>query len=93
MQYTRTDIRKFAREAREIGVQYIGLCCGSASNLLRELAFAYGRNPPAMKFEPDLNKSFVVGDLYGRSAHILQAMTGRDAASSRKDILSSQSGK
>lgn len=60
---SRTDIRQFAEEARRIGVQYIGLCCGNAANLMRELAEVYGRRPPASHYSPDLSKSIIVGDI------------------------------
>ncbi|XP_046553783.1 uncharacterized protein LOC124263235 [Haliotis rubra] len=63
LQCTRAEIRQFATEARELGVQYIGLCCGSASYYLREVAIAYGRNPPSAKFEPDLSMSIVTGSV------------------------------
>ncbi|XP_046363773.2 betaine--homocysteine S-methyltransferase 1-like [Haliotis rufescens] len=63
LQCTRAEIRQFATEARELGVQYIGLCCGSASYYLREVAIAYGRNPPAAKYKPDLERSLFVGDV------------------------------
>ena len=60
---TRKEIRAFAQEARKLGVQYIGLCCGNSSNLIREIASAYERKPPAMDFAPTLENSFVVGDI------------------------------
>merc|ERR1712154_533709 len=52
---SRSDVRNFAREARALGVQYIGLCCGSHSNLLREVAQEYGRNPASAVYAPDMN--------------------------------------
>ncbi|KAK6170806.1 hypothetical protein SNE40_019110 [Patella caerulea] len=59
VQCSRTDVREFAETAKEIGVQYIGLCCGSSSFLLREVAEVYGRTPPAFKYSPDITSSFV----------------------------------
>ena len=47
---TRAQVRAFAEEARKIEVPYIGLCCGNASNLLREVAEAYGQTPPAFRY-------------------------------------------
>nr|KAG5706936.1 hypothetical protein BaRGS_021442 [Batillaria attramentaria] len=78
VQCNRSDIREFALEARDLGVRYVGLCCGSTSNLVRELALVYGRNPPSAKFEPDLSKNFAMGGLYRRSSHILSHMTGEE---------------
>lgn len=72
----RSDIRDFALELRALGIRYTGLCCGSTSNLLREIALAYGRVPPSAKFEPDITKNFAMGGLYRRSAHVLAHMMG-----------------
>ena len=58
---SRADIRKFAEEAKDLGIQYIGLCCGNAPILTREVAEVYGREPPSSKYKPDLSMSFVFG--------------------------------
>ena len=58
---SRSDVRKFATEAKELGVQYIGLCCGNAPNLLREVAEAYGRTPEASRYAPDVSENVLVG--------------------------------
>jgi len=57
-----SDIRDFATAAKDAGIQYVGLCCGNAPDLTRELALVYGRNPPAAKYCTDHSKSFVFGD-------------------------------
>ena len=62
MRCSRADIRKFAEEAKSIDIQYIGLCCGNAPNLTREIAEVYGRTPPASKYKMDLSMSFVFGE-------------------------------
>src|SRR5713101_1810982 len=36
----------YAREAREIGVNYIGACCGAVATHIREMALAMGKIPP-----------------------------------------------
>lgn len=59
---SRTEIAEFAKEAKKIGVQYIGLCCGNASHYLRVIAEIYGRTPPASKYTPDMSQHFVWGD-------------------------------
>lgn len=58
----KSDIRKFAEEAKQIGVQYVGLCCGNSPNLTREIAEVYGKNPPASKNRCDMSKSFTFGN-------------------------------
>src|SRR5215213_6572039 len=43
---TRYDVAEFTREARAIGVEYLGLCCGAAPHHIRAMAEAMGRRPP-----------------------------------------------
>ena len=59
---SRSDIRRFAQEAKELGIQYVGLCCGNASILTREVAQVYGREPPAAKYKMDMSQSFIMGE-------------------------------
>jgi len=59
---SRTQIYEFAMEAKEIGVQYIGLCCGNASHYTRILAEVYGRSPPASKYSPDISLNYIFGE-------------------------------
>ena len=47
---SREEIRKFAEDAKDLGVQYIGLCCGNYPSLIREVAEVYGKKPPASKY-------------------------------------------
>lgn len=77
MQCSRSDVRKFAEEAKEIGIQYLGLCCGSSSNMLREIAEVYGRTPPSSIYKPDIAKSFVYGDgVKGHAQKVANSMRG-----------------
>ncbi|GFN84612.1 betaine--homocysteine s-methyltransferase 1-like [Plakobranchus ocellatus] len=77
VQCSRRDIRRFAQEARDIGVQYLGLCCGSSSHALREVAEVLGRKPPASAYSPDIGKSFVMGkDVKGHAKKIREYMIG-----------------
>ena len=77
---SRADIRKFAEEAKELGIQYIGLCCGNAPILTREVAQVYGREPPASKYKMDMSQSFIMGDIakdYGKMETLSNFMTGK----------------
>ena len=58
-----TEIAEFAKACKDIGIQYIGLCCGNSSNKLRIVAETYGRRPPASKFSPDLSQNFYLKKL------------------------------
>ncbi|ESO89335.1 hypothetical protein LOTGIDRAFT_183387 [Lottia gigantea] len=72
---SRSEVRKFAEEAKNIGVQYIGLCCGSSSNLLREVAQAYGRSPPTNRYTPDMTKnSYFSGNISGHAKKVFSFM-------------------
>lgn len=83
---SRSDIRQFATEAKEIGIEYIGLCCGNAPNYFREIAEVYGRTPSACKYSPDVSQSFIFGEKmrrnYSSSEKLRQYMVfGKDKES------------
>ncbi len=61
----RYEIAAFAAEARALGVDYIGLCCGAAPHHVRSLAEALGRRPPASKYSPDMSKHAYLGTADG----------------------------
>jgi betaine-homocysteine S-methyltransferase len=46
LQLTRKEMGDYAVRAREIGINYIGSCCGSVSSHVREMAKALGKLPP-----------------------------------------------
>ncbi len=50
---TRFDTAGFALRARDMGVNYIGLCCGGAPHYIRAMAEALGRKVPAGRYSPD----------------------------------------
>jgi len=52
---TRQDMGKFAKDAYDIGVNFIGICCGGAPYHVRHMAEALGRRPPASKYSADLS--------------------------------------
>jgi betaine-homocysteine S-methyltransferase len=58
---TRFEVADFARRADELGIEYIGLCCGNSSYLTRALAEALGRTPPASRYSPDMTKHAYFG--------------------------------
>jgi betaine-homocysteine S-methyltransferase len=43
LQLTRQEMADYARNAREIGINYIGSCCGSVAIHVREMARALGK--------------------------------------------------
>jgi len=59
---TRFQVAEFTQQCIEIGVNYMGLCCGGAPYMIRAMAEQLGRQPPASEFSPDLSKHFSLGN-------------------------------
>jgi betaine-homocysteine S-methyltransferase len=57
----RYEIAEFGREAYDIGVRYLGVCCGAAPHYIRSLAEALGRTPPASRYSPDMSRHAFLG--------------------------------
>jgi betaine-homocysteine S-methyltransferase len=57
----RYEIAEFAREAYEMGVHYLGVCCGAAPHHIRAMAEALGRVPPASRYTADMSKHAYLG--------------------------------
>lgn len=45
LQWTRGEMADYAKKAQELGVNYIGSCCGSVAEHVREMAKALGKLP------------------------------------------------
>ena len=57
----RFEIAEFGRAAYDLGVRYLGVCCGAGPHHIRALAEALGRNPPASRYSPDMSKHYIFG--------------------------------
>jgi betaine-homocysteine S-methyltransferase len=57
----RYEIAEFARAARALGVDYLGVCCGNAPHYIRSMAEAIGRTPPASRYSADMSKHAYLG--------------------------------
>jgi betaine-homocysteine S-methyltransferase len=51
---TRFEMAQFALQARELGVDYVGICCGAGPHHVRAMAEALGREVPASKYSPSM---------------------------------------
>jgi len=69
---SRSEIEDFTNVCKELGVQYVGLCCGNASHYTRIVAEVYGRDPPASKYRPDMSQHYVFGTDQFSSEHYRQ---------------------
>ena len=61
MQCNRYEIRKFAKEALELGINYLGVCCGANPMLIREVAEAVGLSVDASKYKENMANHFMYG--------------------------------
>jgi betaine-homocysteine S-methyltransferase len=60
-QCTRFEMADFALRARDIGVDYIGICCGAGPHHVRAMAEALGRTTPASRYSPAIDLHPVLG--------------------------------
>ena len=61
-EHTRSEMAQFAREAKAIGVNYIGTCCGAGPHHVRAIAEALGHTVPASRYSPDISQHAMLGD-------------------------------
>lgn len=59
---SQSEIREFGKAAKNIGVQFLGICCGNSSRHFRALAESVGRVPPASKYSTDMSKHYILGN-------------------------------
>jgi betaine-homocysteine S-methyltransferase len=52
---TRFEMAQFATTARELGVDYVGICCGAGPQHVRAMAEALGREVPASRYSPSMD--------------------------------------
>ena len=61
LQCNRYEIGNFAKEVFDLGVKYIGVCCGASPMHIREVAEAIGLRVPASRFRENMSKHFMYG--------------------------------
>jgi len=57
----RYEVADFTVRAAELGVRYLGLCCGAGPHHVRAMAEALGRTPPASRYSADMSKHAFLG--------------------------------
>lgn len=67
----RYEIRQFTREALELGVNYLGVCCGAAPIHIREVAETAGRVTEASRFSERMENHFMYGSNDRLPEHIV----------------------
>lgn len=78
-QLSRVEMADFALQAADVGVDYIGICCGGGPHHLRSMAEALGRKTVASQYSPALDLHPVLGD--SPEDVVLQAMGDWSVAS------------
>lgn len=73
----RFEIAEFGAAAYDLGVHYLGVCCGAGPHHVRALAESVGKRPPATRYSADLSKHY----LFGRTA---LGKTSRQQAEDRR---------
>ena len=58
---TRAEMFDFGREAYELGIRYLGICCGAGPHHIRALAESLGRHPEASRYTADMSKHAFFG--------------------------------
>jgi len=67
---SRYEMADFALKAREMGINYIGICCGAGPHHVRAMAEALGRKPVAGKYSPDMDMHPIFGTRDTRVQHV-----------------------
>jgi betaine-homocysteine S-methyltransferase len=57
----RNEMAQFAVRANELGVGFIGICCGAGPHHVRAMAEALGRRVTSSKYSPDLSQHSLLG--------------------------------
>jgi betaine-homocysteine S-methyltransferase len=57
----RYELGEFAKAASDLGVTYLGVCCGAAPHHVRSVAEALGRTPQASRYSADMSRHAVLG--------------------------------
>jgi betaine-homocysteine S-methyltransferase len=71
---SRYEMAEFAARVSELGVDYVGICCGAGPHHVRAMAEALGRKVPASKYSPSMDlHSMFKADIPAKDAALLQA--------------------
>ena len=67
----RYEVGAFAVEAAQLGIRYLGVCCGASPMLVRQVAEAVGRTTEASRFSERMQNHFMYGDNERLPDHIV----------------------
>ena len=62
MQVNRYEIGNFSKKAFDLGINYLGVCCGANPMLIRQVAESVGLKVPASKYRENMSRHFMYGN-------------------------------
>lgn len=53
------EIEYFGQSCKDIGIKYVGLCCGNNAVYFRHLAETLGKSPPSLRYKADMSEHYL----------------------------------
>ena len=73
---SRFEMADFAVAARDMGINYVGICCGAGPHHVRAMAEALGRTVPASEFSPEIKLHPIFGDQRVQRQNYVECLYG-----------------
>lgn len=73
---TRFEMAEFTVRVRDMGINYVGICCGAGPHHVRAMAEALGRNVPASEYSPNMDLHPILGDQNAQKKRYRECMLG-----------------
>ena len=73
---SRFEMADFALQAKDMGINYIGICCGAGPHHVRAMAEALGRTPPASEYSPEISLHPIFGDSSAQRQKYVECLYG-----------------
>jgi betaine-homocysteine S-methyltransferase len=73
---SRFEMADFAVTARDMGINYIGICCGAGPHHVRAMAEALGRTTPASAYSPEIKLHPIFGDQQVQRQNYVECLYG-----------------
>jgi betaine-homocysteine S-methyltransferase len=73
---SRYEMADFAVTARDMGVNYIGICCGAGPHHVRAMAESLGRTTPASEYSPEIKLHPIFGDQQVQRQNYVECLYG-----------------
>ncbi|MEJ2282586.1 MAG: homocysteine S-methyltransferase family protein [Desulfobacterales bacterium] len=67
---SRYEMAEFAVNVRDMGIRYIGICCGAGPHHVRSMSEALGKKPAASRYSPDMSLHPIFGETNVKENHV-----------------------